>query len=147
MNLYSNGGEETLEGLLCEEYAREWVDFLSKLDTSAIYTNTNNQKILLTHAGLTWRGKLPNTEDLLWDRTHYFDGWDDEEEYIIVHGHTPIPYLAQELGDIINDDIVNQAYKYAGGNKYCIDDWTIATGKAILFNLDSFESILFNIKD
>ena len=138
--LYSNGGERTFEQLLEEQFYREWVGYLRDLPTYEIYTNTNGKKIFLCHAGLTWRDKIPSDKDLIWNREHFYDDWKDEEEYIVVHGHTPMIYLARELDDTSTAD---EAYKYAGGNKYCIDCCTIRTGKAVLLNLDTFESVLF----
>ena len=137
--LMRNGGWGTLEELMEEgkEKELEWLEKLDNLPFITVYKN-----IILCHAGLTWEGEDNFSEELLlWDREHYFDSSATHKDFIVVHGHTPMQYLANSLGDCSNG---LEAYRYCDGKKYCIDAWTYRTGNTILFNLDTFESILIN---
>lgn len=137
-----NGGMETLEGLLGEESPERWVSYIAKLPTHLTYEN-----ILLCHAGCSlWKdnNELPSNYDLMWDRLHYFDNATLLDNKIVVHGHTPMMYLAKDIGERADG---TEAFKYADGKKYCIDAGTFATGHVILLNLDTFESIHFDLND
>jgi serine/threonine protein phosphatase 1 len=143
--LASNGGFETLAELLGEDRPEIWISMLAKLPTHIAYTNKNGQKIFLCHAGCSlWADEpeiIPNDHDLVWDRVHYFDNCRLLGPKIVVHGHTPIKYLASEIGI----QPTTGALKYADGKKYCIDPGTAFTGRSILLNLDTFESIEFKL--
>ena len=145
--LASNGGADTLERLLGEESPERWVSHLAKLPTHIIYTNPKGQEIFLCHAGCSfWKDEeftLPSADTLLWDRLHYFDNAKLLNDTIVVHGHTPMKYIASDL----NIPLTAEALKYANGKKYCIDAGTCFNGLSILLNLDTFESIMFKIKD
>ena len=80
----------------------------------------------------------------MWDRLHYFDSATLLDNKIVVHGHTPMMYLAKDIGERADG---TEAFKYADGKKYCIDAGTFATGHVILLNLDTFESIHFDLND
>ena len=139
--LASNGGMYTLEDALQEDDAIMWSVYLNKLPTNTMYTNTNGQNIFLSHAGCTYamEDTIPKDNELLWDRMHFYDNPKFCGDVIAVHGHTPIDYLAEEIGVPIPEG----ALKYADGKKYCIDAGSFFTGQAILLNLDTFESIVF----
>ena len=69
--------------------------------------------------------------------------WHNENEYM-VHGHTPIPYLIE---DVISDWDENKdwdtgALYYCEGHKIDIDMLTIQSHKACLLDLDTFEEII-----
>ena len=142
-----NGGMETLEGLLQEENREDWINYLHCLPVSTYYTNTEGQKIFLCHAGVSfWADDpdvLPTARELMWDRLHYYDSAKVLAPTIVVHGHTPIKHICMDL----TLPLEVGALRYADGKKYCIDAGTYRTGQAILFNLDSFESIVFKLKD
>lgn len=147
--LHYNGGMGTFDDF-CTDAEFEHTEpmaiikKLEELPLTAIYTNTQGQKILLCHAGCNWGNTLPSEEKLLWSRSHFLSPSERTTQGIVVHGHTPIPYLAEYL-EI--DPPLNEALKYADGKKYCIDAGTVFTNKALLLNLDTFESISFNLKD
>ena len=145
--LASNGGGKTLDQLIVNDMPEEWIKYLQKLPTYAQYTNVNGQQIFLCHAGCTdpYGCGLPNDEDLMWDRDHYFDHPKFCGDAIVVHGHTPFWYIAEDL-EITNFNQF-EAFKYADGKKYCIDAGTFATGYSILLNLDTFQSIVIDIND
>lgn len=144
--LASNGGMNTLNEILGEESPERWTKQLAQLPVSIELINSNKQNIKLCHAGCSiWKDEKTyvSTRELLWDRLHYFDNADLLDDTIVVHGHTPIKYLAEDIG--VKPGV--GALKYANGKKYCIDAGTFFTDQVILFNLDTFESIVFRIND
>lgn len=140
--LANNGGMDTLDQILGEESPERWIAYLAQLPVYTTYKN-----IFLCHAGCSlWKDdeKIPSNKDLIWDRLHYFDNSKLLSDTVVVHGHTPMKYLAADLDELID---VKGAYRYADGKKYCIDPGTHMSGKTVLLNLDSFESHCFNLKD
>lgn len=140
-----NGGMETLEGLMTETNIHSWLMFLAQLPLYATYTNTQGQEIFLCHAGCSiWEGEEPEiTHDLLWNRLHHFDNAKLLSDKIVVHGHTSIKHIAEDIGVLAPYG----ALEYANGKKYCIDAGTNRSHRSILFNLDTFESKVFRVKD
>ena len=148
--LAHNGGFDTLTELLGEERVEVWVSMLAKLPTHTTYTNANGQKIFLCHAGCSfWADEpeiIPDDYDLIWDRVHYISTKSDlMSDTIVVHGHTPIVYLAEDIGVEEPDEWV--PLTYCDGKKICIDQGTVFSGHSILLNLDTFESIDINLND
>ena len=143
--LASNGGMDTLNGIMEEENPAMWAAHLHTLPVTAYYTNTQGQKILLCHAGASlWADdpdSPPTARELMWDRLHYYDNCRLLNSTIVVHGHTPIKHLAADIGI----QPTTGALMYADGKKYCIDAGTYNSHQAILFNLDTFESIEFKL--
>jgi calcineurin-like phosphoesterase family protein len=144
--LCSNGGEQTFLNWTYTPYRNEWLYKLKELPTQAKYINTSGKEILLSHAGYTpGKNEYEWDEDLLWDRKHFTDEW-DEEKYpnsIIVHGHTPTLYVDAELKKIRDKRIEPGAYWYCNDHKVCIDNGTFATGYSTLLDLDTFEEHIF----
>ena len=158
--LVSNGGYDTINDWWCDEdprYHRGWRDYLESLPQFMIYENAKGQKVHLCHAGYT-PSEAPEPQiynvferkhwanDLLWDREHYFHVWPEEDEYkdiIVVHGHTPTPYIAEDLG-YRSEEFELGAFWYADGHKVCIDNATFATGIITLINLDTWEQLIFS---
>ena len=140
--LSHNGGYDTLTSLLEEKEPLDWIGKLEDLPTSEYYINENGQKIFLSHAGYSFWADEPKPKikdkDLLWDRLHFYDSANLLSSIVVVHGHTPIRHLARE----INTAPLYGALKYANGKKYCIDAGTFFTNRSILFNLDTFKSII-----
>ena len=137
-----NGGDSTYQSWQADGAWVEWATELNKLPTTTIYKNTQGQTILLSHAGYTPFYLLyqPEESKLLWDRDHFFDEW-PEDLYLantyIVHGHTPILHLANELN--IDKEDYAEPFWYCDNHKCCIDNWTIMSNSAILLDLDTFE--------
>ena len=145
----SNGGEETINGWMEDGCDVNWIGRLNNLDLSYVHTNPNGQEIVLTHAGFTDKGKIPIwPEDLMWDRTHFYDS---EEKFttdrIIVHGHTPIPHLYDRLKRYGQE--VEETYPlwYCGNHKVCLDCGSFATKKTVLLDLDTFKSYEFAMEE
>lgn len=151
--LRSNGGKKTCEQAMEEPDWKEWKVRLINLPTKATYVNTQGETVYLSHAGLT-----PSTnhqgmmrwscdEDLIWDRDHFLDKWPEDEMFqkaIVVHGHTPIPYLLDEIDPTCQmQDIEPGALWYADGKKCCIDCGAVFTGTCVLLNLDTWDEEIF----
>ena len=145
--LVYNGGESTFQSLILDEFGAAWINYLRKLPTHEEYTNINGQEVLLSHAGynpaLTEEDDLllPNEYELMWNRDHYVQYFDINEfnNCIIVHGHTPIPHLAEDLGISVWTKIPGPLW-YEDKHKVCIDNGAFVTGAAYLLNLDTWES-------
>lgn len=146
-----NGGEQTFEGWWKDGKDGEWADKLAELPVHAEYKNQNGKLILMSHAGYTpWFDPegpekiiIPSEFELIWNRDHFYDTWNDEcfQNCIVVHGHTPIPKLAQRLCDKPQNAKFG-AYWYDGRHKVCIDNLSAGSDVACLFNLDTFETTL-----
>ena len=121
--------------------------FFSQLHTlplTADYINSSNQIIHMCHSGWEYFDDVKCEEKILWDRTHYIlsTWWYDNNEFI-VHGHTPIPYLIEEIGSPTDDEWnENSAFWYCEHHKVDIDMGTVMTKKARLLDLDTFEEII-----
>ena len=63
-----------------------------------------------------------------------------EEDYIVVHGHTPVQYLNYLIGGDINSVEVKH---YCGNHKIDIDMGCFESNRIALLNLDNFEVIYF----
>ena len=152
-----NGGMPTYigwtkenEGTRLKYYRR-----LKALPTHLEYINKNGKKIFMSHAGFTpYEDSIfPGDEELIWDRNHYIYGWphDALENAIIIHGHTPIEYLAEDLNRFSHGQYVHPvlptAYWYADGHKCCIDNGAFYTDCTVLLDLDTFEEHKFYTKD
>ena len=138
--LQRNGGWGTLLEMFTEDDFEKWIDKIDKLPLYTTYKNEKEETLFLCHAGCTLdTSEIPSDEHLLWDRYHYLDNAKWQIYGIVVHGHTPIQHLADEIGDKATGE---SAYIYCKKKKVCIDAYTHKTGNTILFNLDTFESIL-----
>jgi hypothetical protein len=80
----------------------------------------------------------------MWNRDHWLEHPKDTEidtDVVIVHGHTPMPYVAMDL----NMEWEGGAFWYDGGRKVCIDGGGFFTGEWILLNLDTMESHIIKL--
>lgn len=155
MILIQNGGLKTFDEWEEEENKEAWIERLNSLPTFVKYQNKNEQTVYLSHAGFTpvWNSLiqdtwLPEDEDLLWDREHFFDKWDtcNFPNSVVVHGHSPAHYIHQELGYTL-DNYKFGAYWYCDKHKVCVDCGTYHTRTCCLLNLDTWESRLFQIQE
>ena len=153
--LFQNGGEKTFSDWVKtkDEQLIEQIEALPKYKK---YTNTQGQHIILTHAGCTPviendTVHLAPYFDLLWDRDHiYDDPTMIPENYVVVHGHTPISsikYVLRKEEHIPKKDVtkMDSMFWYAQHKKLGIDLGTYVTGKACLVNLDTWEEHIFEI--
>lgn len=142
--LRNNGGESTFYNWSCEnqEERQKWYERLRDLPLQLDYVNKNGHTIRLSHAGFT-PGIRTTSEDLLWDRSHFTLFYDFED--IIVHGHTPVHYLAEDLNIKINEHKPEVIY-YNFNHKIDIDMLSAYTGRAVLLDLDTFDEHYFDLK-
>ena len=146
---WHNSGHKTFNDLTSENCINDWISYLNKLIIYTEYTNKNGIKIILTHAGATpildLDNKIifPRDTDFIWSREHFLDDWDKElNDIIIVHGHTPIPYLADDLRIKTTEP---GALWYCDNHKVCIDNAAFWSNITCLFDLDTFDEHIFSI--
>lgn len=153
-----NGNEPTLEAIRNDdpEVVRQYLDRARNLSIFETYISpVNGYTFWLSHAGCDYTENLAelDAEHLIWDRTHFISNkWfhDDPDDLFIVHGHTPIPLLVEELS-MYHDDIPREgdiepgAYYYADGHKICIDCGAHFTDTTVLLNLDTFDEEVFGM--
>ena len=147
---FSNGGKGTFESWFREDKDYSWIEKIENLPYIEKTLNKEGKMFILSHAGFTPREKdiIPNTEDLLWDRDHFFDSWDEEKfpNTYIVHGHTPWLYVAREA-DENNPHIVSYCKdKNDKCRKFDIDCGSFFTSTTALFDIDTFKPIYFHNK-
>lgn len=158
----SQGGDTTWKMLkYATDSTKQWFcDQIRKMPKRVDITNTKGQHIILSHAGCDpWvtdyeAALLGMKFRYIWDRKHihtnheYFRKEEWKDTYVI-HGHTPV-LTKHFCGD---EDVVLpvceeiKAVHYADGHKICLDLYTVGTGRAVLFDLDTFEEIYFDITD
>ena len=153
---FYNGGKPTYKAWRYKEGApMEWYRRLKDLPLEQVYVNTSGKKIIMCHAGYTPMGQQLWGDDYLWDRTHFDEEWNmDYDDTIVVHGHTPIPYMGRYLcGEILQD--LGHSY-YAPGvfwysrskgdgqlHKVNIDCGAVFLGQIAILNLDTLEQTIF----
>ena len=151
---YMNGGEPTWEAAENDPEAREIMLKIRKLPKYAVYENVNGLKIFMSHSGST---HIDNDEDLIWDRSEYIGTKNYSDYDVIVHGHTTIPHLIEDLEEIHRfyfqepealqfkmPEWEGGAYWYHG-YRCDIDCCTIKTRQIVLLNLDTFDEEIFEL--
>lgn len=150
---HSNGGFPTWEAAENDPEAKEIMVKIRRLPKYAVYENADGLKIFMSHSGST---NIDDDEDLIWDRTEYVSTKNHSDYDVIVHGHTTIPHLIQDLDQIRAfygfdgkdlpplPDWEGGAYWYHG-NRCDIDCCTIVTRQTVLLNLDTFDEEIFEL--
>ena len=152
---YWNGGEPTHQSWLKDPEGMDWVEKLDKLPTHFTYLNQNDEKVILCHAGYTPSiDTYIEEHDLIWSRKHFNQKWNDDFlDTIIVHGHTPIPYMDDYLFMAPPEkDMGPEAYWYSRDHFGCchkvnIDCGAVFTGFTVLLDLDTWEEHIFMTED
>lgn len=138
-----NGGYTTIEDMKGE--STETIHkYLRRLEKAPTYSKqlVNGKMIFLSHSGSTC---IDDEEKLLWDRRHFFSKPEAGID-LVIHGHTPIPYLIEDLGEagfnvpVDTEEIPVAGFKYQDGTKIDLDCATILTGTAVLFDIETLES-------
>ena len=142
--LFYNGGKNTYNDAIKYGFHNK-LNKLGLLPYWKEYTNSQGIRIILTHAGFTPtadKNYFPSYEDLIWDRDHFWDEWDEENNgnVVCVHGHSPVPYLASELIMKVEEP---GALWYCNNHKVCIDMGTYNTNIVMLLDLDTFDEHIF----
>ena len=152
-----NGNEPTIEGIRNDdpEVVKSYLDRARNLPIFQTYINQFGDEFWLSHAGCDYTENLAklSRETLIWDRSHFLTNmWyhDNPENLYIVHGHTPIPILLEEMSMYCDDipreeEVAPGAYFYAKGHKIDIDCGAHFTGYTTLLNLDTFDEEVFGI--
>lgn len=154
---YWNGGQVTHQAFKADPHGIDIVRRVQQLPTYLEYINPDGIRIRMTHAGFTPdENDFPGWgDDLIWDRSHFLhDNWNNEKNGndLILHGHTPIPYIVEERAQIAGmtgrnldnlydgqTEIDPGAYWYCGNHKVDIDCGVHYTGITTLLNLDTFD--------
>lgn len=155
---YTNEGKPTHDAYLADPDRFKVIRQVRKLPYAAVYHNTNNEIVYLTHAGCNVHNfdKLTE-EEALWDRSHFvINRWDGNYNEVVVHGHTPIALMVEEQDNFMafysdddnfvkrNADMIEPgAYWYAGGHKINIDCGAVFTGVCVLLDLDTWNEQIF----
>ena len=143
---WNNGGRPTFFDATNESDPLGAAKVLDNLPIEYHYTNPDGKRICLCHAGFTpgLVDERTKHRDFIWDRDHTFENYFDTTDFdYVIHGHTPIPF------DFVDEeDFDGKAYFYANEDrKINIDAGSYYTGKGILFNLDTFESITIDLTE
>ena len=151
---YRNGGDRTEEELIKADFIKNKDTLMSFIKTIGTYperlhyNNKQGQVVFLDHCGFT-PGIIPHyTWEPLWDRMHFNDSWPEQakDNWIVVHGHTPVQYLYQMTKKYIDTNLENcptEVATYCDDHKIDIDLCTAYTKKGVLLDLDTWEEIYF----
>lgn len=136
---FYNGGLSTQKVLanMPETGVESLLQEVNVLPFYAEYTNPDGIRIIMTHSGYTF--DMNDWYKMIWDRTHYYKEGMIPTNTLIVHGHTPTPYLCHTIGEVIPEGMV----WYDNGHKIDIDTGAYFTRKACLLNLDTLEEEIF----
>lgn len=149
---FQNGGRITYDQWQEAGMDFSWIGKIKGLPLFAEYTNTQGDRILMTHSGRIPRKGYENSPQsrrlLLWDRDHLKERkWHREENEFIVHGHTTIIHLLEDLNILEESDIAHpRIIKYCDKHKINIDLCSYYTGICALLDLDSLKPIYFNLE-
>lgn len=149
--LERNGGGYTMTHFLAENYGKEftddWLEFFFNLPTSAVYESAKGT-IFMSHSGYIDRHPYVKrdykTRNLLWCREHFNFPWDDQYDYV-VHGHTPIPYVMEEVNGVYPEVWVPGTFWYCDDHKCCIDNASFHSGFTCLLDLNTFDEHIFSM--
>lgn len=142
-DLRDNGGLPTFEGWAAEPNRWEYYEKLLNLPLEIRLAALDGEHfIYLTHAGYTPGARSrSDVESFVWDRFHFYDHWDSNGN-LSIGGHTPIPYLINQLPKD-ECDTTNGYCIYDYGSKIDIDMGTHYTNQTVLVDIDTLESIIF----
>ena len=151
--LVQNGGYDTFNDLIADPAGQQWCNYIRRLPTHAEYTNANGITFFISHAGFNPEVDeednivFPSDYDLIWDREHYYNYFDYEGRFtnhIVVHGHTPCPYLAEDLGQSHWTKTPGPLW-YDNRSKVCLDAMSFKTNMLYLLNLDTLTHKIITI--
>lgn len=98
-----NGGEPTMKSII-DKYTYR-VDQLEELINKMFYKfdyskifKAGDRIYYLNHSGCIDKDAMP--DDYIWNRTHFTDDWDREENAKIIHGHTPVLNAINEITNL-----------------------------------------------
>lgn len=142
----SNGGYATWNDAEKDPEALDIAMKILDLPLYSIYENIDGFKVFMSHSGCT---DIEDKNGLIWDRDEFFSRKRPAPYDYVVHGHTTIPHLIDDLNMFTSP--TDEDEEWEGGAYWyteyrCdIDCCTIATGMTVLLNLDTFEEEIFVI--
>jgi len=149
----ANGGYCTMTDFsnMEDEQQKKILKELQQLPLTAEYVNAQGIKIKMSHSG--WFPKKDSKlkeeeikEYFLWDRSHFNLFPVEEENTIIVHGHTPVPSLDHYKWNE-SPIKVDEVFFYDNNTKIDIDIGSFYSDKAALIDLDTFEVKYFQTEE
>lgn len=141
---FYNGGRATQKVLvnMSEEDVKDLLEKISALPFYAEYTNPDGIRIIMTHSGYTF--DMSDWYQMIWNRTHYYTEGIIPVNTLVVHGHTPTPYLCRAIEEVIPEGLA----WYDNGHKIDVDLGVHFTKKTCLLNLDTLEEeIIYESND
>lgn len=144
-----NGGTPTIENLaILPDEKFDWL--LDKIKQMPYYIFYKN--IYMSHSGYYCDLDKKSKIDQNWYKLQLLENRDHigrdlikpENIDYIIHGHTPVQYIAQYLRELINPAKIEP--KFYDNFKIGLDLCSIASGKAALINLDTLEIKIFSIQ-
>ena len=139
----NNGGYQTFEDAIADPHCKEWIKRIANLPLNA-EVDTVEGKVLMCHSGAYYG----SNKDKLWNREHFAYPVATDEAYII-HGHTPAPYVIDEIWSEDYDKLIYEDYGVVAygtdetgtAHKIDIDVGAVWKNYTVLINLDTFEII------
>ena len=144
----SNGGYDTWVDAKADSEALDIAIKIFELPLYAVYENASGFKIFMSHSGCT---EIEDKHGLVWDREEFFSREKPRPYDYVVHGHTTIPHLIDDLNmytaptDEDEDDVWEGGAYWYTEYRCDIDCLTVATGMTVLLDLDTFEEEIFVI--
>lgn len=148
---HCNGGKSTWNAAENDPEAEEIKNKIHRLPLYVTYRNKDDLTIFMSHSGST---NITDEDALIWDRDEYITEKNYTDYDVIVHGHTTIPHLIDDLEKVHNFYLGEKEFKcpeWEGGAYWyhgwrCdIDCCTIVTNQTVLLDLDTFEEEIFEI--
>ena len=157
----NNGGMTTLMAWIKDGIPMEIVEHIEKLpltfstDTCDFCHAAGIYKTFKKAADAEYNEKEVEeytSNSLLWSRTAFEYGWAPNRT--VIFGHTPVPYLLDDLRVKRDKDNILRPYKYIGtanpamtGTKIDIDTGAAFTGIAYVLNILTMQAQGFELKD
>lgn len=145
-----NGGGTTQADIIADDsdIVDMVMEFVRALPYELTYINKSGNIIHLSHSGYgCWKYDEPQDafveQNILWDRDSFGEEWEWGDNEYVIHGHTPIPIMLEELKCLPPTG----ALWYCDRHKCCIDNGAIWTNKAILIDLDTFEEVVVEVDE
>ena len=135
---FQNGGQKTWTGAKRDPEARSVINALKQCPYHATYVNKDNVKIYLNHSGCVSDDPIAET----WDRRHYISDQKSKIYDIIIHGHTPIDSMIDDLTNAYGIDYdweYGKVCYYLDRTKINIDCGAYWEDFTIILDLDTFE--------
>lgn len=156
-----NGGMSTLLDWIMDDMPMNFVDRIERLpltfstDTCDFCHAAGIYKTFKKAADAEYDEKEVEeytSNSLLWSRTAFEYGWAPNRT--VIFGHTPVPYLLDDLRVKRDKDNILQPYKYVGtadpvmtGAKIDMDTGAAFTGIAYVLNVLTMQAQGFKLKD